>query len=515
MKTAPATTGHDPVSVTHRPAVPGSGEPSQLKRRLGGFDATMLIVGDIVGIGIFTTTGFVADAFPHPAWILAVWILGGLLTLCGALTMAELGGALPRSGGEYVFLKDAYGRMAGFLNGWTYLAITNSGSIAALALALATYLRAWSPALADPAPLAQWATPFGAIAISPLQLAAVALVAVFSAANLAGVRIGGLIQDFLTVGKIGALLVIVVAGIALGRGHWGNFADLGPTLPPGGGAGAACGAAIAGILFSYSGWFVCTYVAGEIRQPESNIPRSLIAGTLVVTFLYAAVNVVYIYALPLARMRGVVNVGEVAVFQLFGGRVGAALAAVMVVTIMSAMNSVILTSPRIYYAMARDGLFFRSAGEVHPRFRTPANAILVQAVWASVLVLSGTFDRLLAYVGVAMVVFSIMTAAAVFVLRRRRPELPRPFRTPGYPWLPGIFLVAYLGLLAGLIVSRPRDSLCGLAALAAGMPVYWLWERWQRRTGADLRAAGTAAPESASGYEAGCVFSRCSDDNIQ
>jgi APA family basic amino acid/polyamine antiporter len=471
------------------------GHQPDLPRRLGGFDATMVIVGDIVGIGIFTTTGLVADACPHPLWILAAWLGGGLLTLCGALTIAELGSALPRAGGEYVYLKETYGPLVGFLNGWTYLTVTSSGSIAAMAVALAGYVGGWFPALSATTEL--WCGPsvIGPVRITMGQVIGVGVVLAFSAVNYVGLQAGRVLQDALTVAKLAAILAIAAAGLLFGRGSWSHFS--------GAAAGAsaagllpALGVAASGVLFSYSGWFACTYVAGEIRQPERNIPRSLFAGTLIVTALYLAVNVAYLYALPVGALRGVVNVGEAAATSLFGRGAAAVLSATMAVTILSSINSVVLTSPRIYYAMARDGLFFRSIGAVHPRFETPTRAILLQAVWASLLVLTGSFGQLLAYVTVAMVVFSLLSAGAVIVLRWRRPDLRRPYRTPLHPWLPLAFIGAYGAILAGLLASRPREALYGLAVVASGLPVYWLWSRRARLVAG---ATGGAAAVSIRG----------------
>lgn len=442
----------------------------------------MLIVGDIIGVGIFTTTGLVADAFPHPVWILAAWLAGGLLTLCGALTMAELGGALPRAGGEYVYLKEAYGPLAGFLNGWTYLTMTSSGSIAAMAVALAACLPG------DPTSLLTAPDWCGGLVVTSRQLTAVVVVLAFSAVNYVGIRFGSVLQDLLTVLKITAVVGVCVVAIFLGRGSWAHFfADA--SLPASSGFGAAVGAAAAGVLFSYSGWFACTYIAGEIKHPSRNIPRSLLAGTLLATAIYLAVNLVYLYVLPLAELRGVVNVGERVAARLFGAGFSAAFTATIVITIMGSLNSVIMTSPRIYYAMARDGLFFRAIGTVHPWYKTPTRSLLLQAALASLLIFSGSFGQLLAFVTVAMVLFSVLSASAVFVLRRRQPRLSRPYRTPGYPWIPLFFIAAYLCILASLCAARPREALLGLATVAAGIPVYWLWHR-RRRSAAARAAAG-------------------------
>lgn len=432
----------------------------------------MLIIGDIIGVGIFTTTGLVADAFPHPGWILLAWIAGGLLTLCGALTIAELGGALPRAGGEYVYLKQAYGPLVGFLNGWTYLAVTSSGSIAAMAVALAAFLTDAA------APILQLPLAGGTFVVTSQQLVAIAVLLLFTIGNYVGVRFGSAVQDLLAGAKVVAVVGIAVVGITLGHGDWGHFVATAGTASSAG-FSRAVGAAAVGVLFSYSGWFACTYIAGEIRDPARNIPRSLIAGTVIAMAIYVVVNLAYLYALPVVTLRGAVNVGEVAAAWLFGTGVSSLFTAIMVVTILGSLNSVILSSPRIYYAMARDGLFFRSIGDVHPRFGTPSRSLLLQAAVATALILAGSFSQLLTYVTTAMVLFSILSASAVFVLRHRRPDLPRPYRLPGYPWVPALFITVYAVIFVCFVVARPRESLLGLAVVASGVPLYWAWNRWQ------------------------------------
>lgn len=487
--------------MTRRVSSP-SAQPA-LKRRLGCFDATMLIVGDIIGVGIFTTTGLVAEAFPHPGWVLLAWIVGGVLTLCGALTIAELGSSLPRAGGEYVYLKEAYGPLLGFLNGWTYLTVTSSGSIAAMAVALAAFLSDGS------APLFSLPLGFAALSVSSQQLIAITVLLLFTGASYVGVRFGSVLQDILAVAKIVAVIGIAVVGVALGHGDWAHFTSVTGAASEGGFA-QALGAAGVGVLFSYSGWFACTYIAGEIKDPARNIPRSLIAGTVIAAAIYVVVNLAYLYALPLAELRGVVNVGERAVTQLLGGDVSTVFTVIVAVTILGSLNSVILSSPRVYYAMARDGLFFRSIGDVHPRFGTPARSLLLQAAMATVLILSGTFGQLLTYVTIAMVLFSILSASAVFVLRRNRPDLPRPYRLPGYPWTPAVFIGIYGMIFVSFLVARPRESVIGLAMVASGIPAYWIWNAWQTRSAAvptalasvpALARAGSPSPQNHPDHE--------------
>jgi APA family basic amino acid/polyamine antiporter len=436
----------------------------------------MIIVGNIIGMGIFTTAGLVAEALPHPQLVMAAWAIGGVLTLCGALTYAELGAALPRAGGEYVYLHEAYGPFWGFLNGWTYFLVSNPGSIAVMCVALTAYVESYIPAVSMRHPSFSLSLPFGQIMISSGQLFAAAVIVLFSGINYLGVRAGSLVQNVLTVIKLAVIMAFAGFGVFSSRGSWAHFAS--PVS--GNDTGDLFGAlslAMISVFFSYTGWFTSTYVASEIRDPERNIPRSIILGTLAVMLIYLLINAAYLYALPVTQMKGVINIGEAASAVLFGEPVSRYVSVAIIISVLGAINSVILTAPRIYFAMAQDGLFFESAAKVHPVFKTPANSILLQGIWSCVLVLSGTFSGLLTYTTVAMLGFSIMTGLALLVLRRTRAGLSRPFRVPGYPWVPLVFVLSYILILLNIVVSRPRDALAGLAIVIFGVPAYAAWKR--------------------------------------
>lgn len=451
----------------------------ELARRLNLFDATMIIVGNIIGVGIFTTTGFIAEALPNPRMILLVWFLGGLLTLCGALTYAELGAALPRAGGEYVYLKEAYGPFWGFLNGWTYFVVSNPGSIAAMSIGVISYLEHFFPVISLGKILLQLPGFTAGPSVSSGQLVAIVIVILFSAINYFGVRFGSLVQNILTVIKLGTVFSIAVLGVIIGKGNWDHFAA---TASPATQEGIVSDLSLGmiAVFFAYTGWFASTYVASEIKDPQRNVPYSIIYGTLTVMLAYVLINVAYVYALPVERMKGMINVGEAASLTLFGGFTSVFVSWAIIICILGAINSVILTAPRIYFAMARDGLFFRSAAEIHPKFKTPSNSILLQAIWSCLLVVSGTFGQLLTYTVVAMLTFSIMTGLATFLLRIKRPELPRPYKTPGFPWVPAVFVVCYVLILINIVISRPKEGLLGLGIVALGVPVYFYWKRMLR-----------------------------------
>ena len=451
-----------------------------MERSLGLFGATMLIVGNVIGIGIFTTPGVIAEAIPNPIGIIALWILGGILTLLGALTYVEIGTALPYAGGEYVYLREAYGPACGFLNGWTNFLVINPGSIALMSVAAIVYVNQLLPVFSPERFVFRVSWSGIHIGLSYTQCAAIAIIVGFSALNCLGIRAGSMIQNVLTTVKIGAIAAIVLFGFAGGRGSLRHFVPITEPKPSGNLLGTASLAMIC-VFFSYTGWFTSTYVAGEIREPERNIRRSIIYGTVIVTAIYVMVNAAYLYAMPPQRMRGLVNAGEATAQILLGSSAATCVSAAILVAILGAINSVILTAPRIYYAMAQDGLFFRAAGALHPRHKTPVNSILLQAAWASLLVLMGTFNQLLTYTSVSMLAFSIMTAVGVFILRKTRPEIRRPYLVPGYPWIPIIFIIAYALILVYVIVSKPWESLAGLGITAIGILWYQCWKSWARK----------------------------------
>ncbi len=462
----------EPASNNKEPKVAHG--PIELERRLGLFDATMIIVGNIIGIGIFTTTGLVADVLPNSKMILFVWILGGLLTLCGALTYAELGAMLPQAGGEYVYLREAYGPFWAFLSGWTYFFVTNPGSIAAMSLGGCAYLKPFWPSFFDHV-FYHFQVPGFHWTLSTNQLAAVGIVLFFSAINYVGVKQGSRAQNILTIAKLFSIFAICGLGLTIGKGNWGNFSAehvIDASALPG-----RFALAMIAVFFTYTGWFASTYVASEIRRPERNIPYSVIGGTLIVTAIYFMMNVAYLYALSPDQMKGIINVGEKTTTALFGTRAAMFLSAIILVSILGAINSVILTAPRIYYAMARDGLFFRRAAKIHPTYRTPSQSIILQAVWTCLLVISGSFSQLLTYTVVAMLCFSIMTGAAIFWLRHSKPNLPRPYKTQGYPWVPGLFILSYCLILIYIVRSQPKEALFGLGIVALGAPIYFYWSK--------------------------------------
>jgi APA family basic amino acid/polyamine antiporter len=448
--------------------------PTPHRPAIGLFSATMLVVGNTIGVGIFTTSGIVLQQAPSPGWMLVVWLLGGLLAIAGALTWAELGAMFPEAGGEYVYLREAFGPFWAFLCGWAAFLASFSGSIAVLATALAEYVFA---AIAPPHGAAVASTVF----LSPVQGLAVVLVWAVSLLNYRGLRLGSITQNILSVTKLVAIGGLGFAGFIGGNGAWEHFSPLfawrTDTF-----SFRALGLALIPVLFTYSGWNAAAYIASEVREPETTVPRALTLGTLITIGVYLGLNVLYVFASPVAALSGEVRIGELTARALFGARAAEVVSVVIVVSIAGALNVMVLTGARIYFAMARDRVFFAPAARLHPRFHSPGNALLLQAGWTSLLICSGTFEQLLTYSTAVIVAVSILTVSAVFLLRWRRPALLRPYQTWGYPWLPALYLLGSLGILVNAFVERPTECFWGLGLCLAGVPAYWWWQRVDRGT---------------------------------
>lgn len=454
----------------------GDNGAADLTRGLGFSDCTLLIIGNMVGMGIFLTTGNVAEALPSPLLILIAWLVGGLFALAGALTYAELGAALPRAGGHYVYMREAYGPFFGFLDGWVSFAVAFPCSIAFMAMGLSKYLSYFSPVFASENIIAQITIPGITITLHGGHFPALACILGLTVVNCLALRVGSITQNLLTALKIICLVGLTVLGLVSGKGAWSRFAWQAKGVTGGSVLPALAGALI-GVSFAYLGWDAATYMAAEARRAQRTIPRSLAAGTIIVTALYVLFNLALLYIVPAGQMRGSANVAQDAA-ALILGRAGAAItSAAIIVCILGAMNATIMIGPRIYYAMAKDGLFFSSLSYVHPRFKVPTTAIIVQGVWTCIIVVTGTFTGILIYSVFAILVLSTATAAAVFVLRARRPKLERPYRTWGYPLVPAIYCVGSLGILTRMLVHDPQQSAWSLVAVALGVPVY-LCRKW-------------------------------------
>lgn len=451
--------------------------PDELHRALGPLTSGAILAGTVIGTGIFLVPSTMARETGSVAGVFAVWLFGALLTLCGAFTYAELGSSLPEAGGEYTFLRRAYGPLWGFLYGWQQIVIGRTGSIAAIGLAASLFLGYFMGGLDSD--LLVW----GGFAISGLQVAAIFCILLLTFINLCGIARGGTLQSVLTAIKIGAILALVALAFGGGKGSWQNF--LVDTPQPERTLTAhlsAFGAALSAALWAYDGWNNLTLVSGEIRDPDRTIPRVLITGILAVAVIYMLANLAYFYILPFQDVQQSQRVAQDVATRLLGSVGGQALTLAAVVSTLAALNGSILSGARIFFAMSRDGLFFKGLSAVHPIHRTPVRALLFQCLFASALILllghdKAAFERMLDYALFGTWGFYGLTSLAVIVLRYTHPDLPRPYLTVGYPWVPLIFSAVALLFCVSIAVRRPEESLMGVLFLLAGLPFYVYWRR--------------------------------------
>jgi APA family basic amino acid/polyamine antiporter len=431
---------------------------AQLRQRLTLFDMTMIAIGGTIGSGIFLTPSLIAHSLPSPALILAVWLAGGLMAMAGALTFSELAALMPRAGGQYVYLTEAYGGLVGFLFGWAYFLVCNAGGLGALSVAFATYFGYFVP-----------------LGPTGTKLVAVGGLLLLTGINVVGVKAGALFSDVFTVLKIGGILALVVVGLALGSARTTDFTAAMPEVP--GGLWGALAAAMVGVLWSTGGWQHATYASGEVKDARRTLPLAMVIGTAAVTAIYLSVNVAYMFLMTPQEIAASPRVAADAVSRVLGPTGGTLISLAIFISTFGVVGIYTLTAPRIYFAMANDGLFFRRVAEVHPRFETPAFAIVAQSLWAVVLILFwGTFENLISYVVFTDWIFFGLAAAAVFVFRRRWPDVERTARVPLYPLTP-LFFVAMSAWFVGMtLVQRPAQAWAGLAFLALGVPVYFYWK---------------------------------------
>lgn len=466
---------------------------NQIIRRLTFTDTTSVVIGTIIGTGIFLKTAIMAQQVGKPALVLTAWVVAGALSLAGALTYAELGAMLPQAGGEYLYLRAAYGNHLAFLYGWTVVAIEATGSIAALGVAFSTFLSAIFPI--NSIWIEHEFSVFGRElfwSFGPKQVIAVAVILFFSAINCAGVAFAGRVQLVFTVARLSAIAVVVAGVFLFSEGAtWANLATGSGTLQ--GGGLKAFGAAMLAALWAYNGWNNMPMIAGEVRDPARNVHRALITGMLIVLMVYGLANLAYFYALPFNEVvtsnsteyRSALPLATKAA-QTFLGTSGAKFVTVtFLLSTMGALQGVILVKARVPFAMSRDGLFFSRIGRVSKGTRVPVCAIGIEAVWASVLAVSGSFDQLTDFVIFAAWIFYGLTAASVFVLRRKMPDALRPYRTLGYPMVPLIFVVAALWLVINTLQTSPVESAIGVLLIVLGLPLHFYFQRRQgtQRTG--------------------------------
>jgi APA family basic amino acid/polyamine antiporter len=462
----------------------------ELARALSLRDAIALVL-TVIGTGVFLKTAPMAQLVGSPSNVLLAWVAAGLLSLAGALTYAELGAMMPEAGGDYVFLREAYGNLIAFLFGWTNLVLISTGGVAAVSTALASFLSSFVPL--DAVFAVRDFELFGQVVhwrLGIQQLVAVAVILLFSAINTRGVAVGARVQWLATVAKLGGIGIIVAGAFLLSRsGSWDHLRAP-VTAGVAGGGMTAFGAAMLAALWAYQGWANVSMVAGEIEKPERNVPRALIYGMLLVILVYLVTNLAYFYALPFTEIltanstayRDALPVAAKAAQTFFS--YGAQLVSIaFIISVIGALNGIILMNARVPFAMARDGLFFRRLGELNPTSRVPVAAIWTQAVWACVIALSGTFDQITTSVIFALWIFFALVGSSLFVLRRKVPAAPRRYRTPGYPVVPLLFVAVAVWLVISSVKAYPVESAVGLMLIALGLPFYLFFQVKARLTG--------------------------------
>ena len=467
-----------------------------LVRGLSLLDSVLLLVSGIIGSSIFLTAKDIAGPLPNSTLFFLVWILGGVISLCACVAFAELGSMYPDSGGQYIYLREAYGDLVAFLYGWMLFAVANGGTIAALSVASAAYMGNIVPFMSQQHVMANINLPYPTLAdghfvsaiftivFTRAHAVGLVLIAILTYVNVFGLRWGALLQNISTWTKFTAMAVFVVLGFAMGKGHWSNFTvhtQGGLTMGLGPGQLiSALGVGLIAVFWAYDGWVYITWVAGEVKNPRRNVPLAMVLGVLVVGAIYLAMNMTYVYALPLNEIAKYETIAHAAATKLFSPAAAGWLSAMIAISCFSAAAACTLSGSRVYLAMAQDGVFFRRMAVIHPKWRTPAFSLIGQGIWAAVLTMSGRYDQLYTYVIFGMVLSYTLTVIGLFVLRWKRPDVPRPYRCTGYPWLPAIYVLVGVAWTLNTIVERPIQALCGALIVLLGVPGYLFWKHTSR-----------------------------------
>jgi APA family basic amino acid/polyamine antiporter len=439
-----------------------------LRRKLGLFPATNIVVANMIGAGIFTTSGLLMAGLNDPVLMLGLWVVGGLIALCGALSYGELGAAMPGAGGEYLFLSRLYHPMFGFLSGWVSFIVGFSAPIAASAMGFSEYFCRAFPAI----PLSLQNNGIMEPGVTKTVIS-VAVILIFTFIHYRGMKTGAIIQNVLTLLKVTLIVFLLLAGFLSGNGDVTNF-NSGEGVPAGLAGWKTIGLSLMWIMFAYSGWNASTYLGAEIKNPVKTLPRSLILGTGIVILLYLGLNVLYIYGIKTEEMKGVISVGGLAMGNLFGPAADTLFSLLIAFALFSSLSAFIIIGPRVYYSMAKDGLFFKSVAKIHPKFQVPSNSIVLQAVIAIILTLSGTFEQVLTYMGFALGIFPILTVAGVFLQRKNNPEA---LKLSGFPFVQILYVAAGVMMLSLSYFERPVESSIALITVIAGIPAYFLFKK--------------------------------------
>ncbi len=459
------------------PETETSSQQPSLVRGLSLLDSVLLLVSGIIGSSIFLTAKDIAGPLPNPTLFFLVWVLGGVISLCACVAFAELGSMFPDSGGQYIYLREAYGDLVAFLYGWMLFTVGNGGTIAALSVASAAYMGNIIPFISEQHVIFSLAgMPF-----TRAHAIGLVLIAILTCVNVFGLRWGALLQNVSTWTKFAAMAVFVILGFAIGKGHWSNFSAQAPGgLTMGLSAGqliSAFGVGLIAVFFAYDGWVYITWVAGEVKDPRRNVPRAMVLGVLAVGTIYLAMNMTYVYAMPLNEIAKYETIAHVAATRLFSPAAAVWLSAMIAISCFSAAAACTLSGSRVYLAMAQDGVFFRRMAVIHPKWRTPAFSLIGQGIWGAVLTMSGRYDQLYTYVIFGMVLSYTLTVIGLFVLRWKKPDVPRPYRCTGYPWLPAIYVLVGVTWTLNTIIHRPSEALGSAAIVLVGVPGYLYWRR--------------------------------------
>ena len=467
------------------PAIPAAetkSEPQQptLIRGLSLLDSILLLASGIIGSSIFLTAKDIATPLPQPILFLGVWVLGGIVSLFGCVAFAELGSMFPDSGGQYVYLRETYGDLVAFLYGWMLFSVANGGTIAALAVASAAYMGQIVPFISQEHIVISVLS----ITLTRAHVVGLFLIAVLTYVNVVGLRWGALLQNVSTWTKFTAMAAFVVLGFAIGKGNWSNFSPHGVPLTMGFTPSqfvSAMGIGLIAVFWAYDGWVYITWVAGEVKEPRRNVPLAMVFGILVVGVIYMAMNMTYVYAMPLTEVAKHETIAHAAAAALFSPRAALLLSATIAISCFSAAATCTLSGARVYMAMAQDGAFFRRMAQVHPKWRTPDFSLIGQGIWAAFLTVSGRYDQLYTYVIYGMVLSYTLTVVGLFILRWKRPDASRPYRCTGYPWLPGIYVLVGTAWTLNTIITRPTEAFWGTFIVLIGVPGYLYWKRDNRK----------------------------------
>jgi APA family basic amino acid/polyamine antiporter len=465
--------------TTEKPAS-DSQPQTTLIRGLSLLDSVLLLVSGIIGSSIFLTAKDIAGPLPQPMLFLLVWVIGGVVSLFGCAAFAELGSIFPESGGQYIYLREAYGDLVAFLYGWMLFAVANGGSIAALSVASAAYTGQVFPIVSESHIVLQLA----GITITRAHVFGLLLIAILTYVNVVGLRWGTLLQNLSTWTKFAAMAAFVFLGFAIGKGDWSHFHSPGVGLTMGLHPTqliSAFGLGLIAVYWAYDGWVYITWVAGEVQEPRRNVPLAMVLGVLAVGAIYMAMNITYLYALPLSEIVQHETIAHAAAAALFSPHAALWLSLMIAVSCFSAAATCTLSGARVYLAMAQDGIFFKRMAVIHPKWRTPAFSLIGQGVWAAVLTLSGGYSWLYTYVIFGMVVSYTLTVVGMFLLRWKRPDIPRPYRCTGYPWLPAIYVLMGAAWILNTIIKRPVEAFWSSAIVLVGVPFYFYWKRSSKK----------------------------------